>query len=519
MARPKLEREARPDELTEKRAEEIGRCVVDYTYFINHYCYIYDSVKSDWVRFSLWPAQVQVLHGIDQNQLTIILKARQLGISWLALSYALWSIIFRPIASVSIFSRRETEAIHMLGNERLRGMYEMLPPWMRSGHKSTIDSAREWILANKSAVRAFPTSAGDGYVSTLAIVDEADLAPDLNHLLRSVKPTIDNGGKLILLSRVDKSEPESEFKNIYRSAKDSANPWHPIFLPWHAHPGRDAAWYARQKVDILSRTGSLDDLFEQYPATDTQALAAKTLDKRIPPVWLEACFGEAKPVWAAGSPSLPALDIYSPPLPGYHYVIGADPAEGNPNSDDSSLTVLEVSSGEEVACMSGKYEPAIFSGYITMVSAYYNYAPAMVERNNHGHAVIQWLEEHARRVRLLLGHDAEMYRMDKKAKTKRKGLKAGWLSTVLGKTMLYTICADYFRIHSNFDGDESGPHKVLHSFSTLTQLQSIEAASLRAPTGQHDDRATSFALAVVGRQQLYGHGHSAGLIMEKTKGW
>lgn len=517
MARKPVEREARPDELTKERAEEIGKCLADYTYFISKYCYIYDSVSSDWIKFKLWPAQVEVLKAIDSNQLTVILKARQLGITWLALSYALWSIIFRPIASVSIFSRREPEAIYMLGSERLRGMYDMLPAWMRSGHKSTIDAGREWILANRSAVRAFPTSAGDGYVSTLAIVDEADLAPDLNKLLRSVKPTIDNGGKLILLSRVNKSEPESEFKAIYRNAKTGKTPWHPVFLPWSAHPGRNSAWYNDQKQDILSRTGALDDLYEQYPATDTEALAEKTLDKRIPPMWIELCYSEGKPIWVKNGASLPNFDVYVAPEPGKHYVLGADPAEGNPNSDDSAITVLDVQTGEEVAHMAGKYEPSIFAHYISQVSAFYNYAPAMVERNNHGHSVIQWLEEHARRVRLLLGHDAEMYKMDKKTKGKRKRLKAGWLSSTLGKTMLYTGCTEFFRVNSGMDGEEA--KKVLHTFSTYVQLCSIEAATLKAPEGRHDDKAVSFALAVVGREQLFGRGNTASLVMATAKGW
>jgi hypothetical protein len=512
--------EPRPDELTPERAEELGKCFKSYIYFIDNYVKIYDSVSSDWIPFSLWPAQKYVLREMHKEQLIVILKARQLGISWLSLSYALWNVVFRPIAAVSLFSRRDTESMYMLGQDRLRGMFNNLPPWMRKGHDTVVGSGHEWILSTGSAVRAFPTSAGDGYVSTLAIVDEADLSPDLNKLMRSVKPTIDNGGKLILLSRVNKSEPESEFKTIYRGAKQGENGWKHIFLPWSAHPGRDESWYGRQRRDILSRTGSLDDLYEQYPETDTQALSARTLDKRIPPVWLEMSYQEKKPVYVKGSPSLSALDIYIAPQPGARYVIGADPAEGNPNSDDSALTVVEVMTGEECASFAGKYEPAIFASYISMISTFYNYAPAMVERNNHGHSVIQWMEEHARRTRLLLGHDAESHKTDKKARTKRKRMKAGWLSSTLGKTILYTICADFFRDSARL-GEEgaSEPVKVLHNLTTFNQLASIEAASLSAPQGQHDDRADSYALAQAGRVQISKLGHSAGMIIETTKGW
>lgn len=510
----------RPHQIDELRAQELARCYHSYVYFVNNYCHIYDSVEKAWIPFTLWQAQRSALRDIHEHQLTVILKARQLGISWLSLSYALWQILFRPIAAVSVFSRRETDAAYLIGKERLRGMFDALPPWMKMGHISTTDSVLEWVLENGSSVRAFSTNSGDGYVSTLAIVDEADLSPDLNKLMRSVKPTIDNGGKLILLSRTNKSEPESEFKNIYRGAKGGENGWHPIFIPWHAHPGRDKEWYERQKRDILSRTGSVDDLYEQYPETDVQALSSKTLDKRIPPLWLEACFEEMKPLRLRHAPSLPDLNIYIAPQPGARYVLGADPAEGNPNSDDSACTVIDVENGEEVANLVGKYEPAIFASYIAQVSAFYNHAPAMVERNNHGHSVIQWLEEHARRVKLLLGHDAETHKKDKKAKNRRKSLKAGWLSSTLGKTILYTICTDHFRNSARFDDEEGrSPLKVLHSAQTFHQLAGIESATLSAPKGQHDDRADSYALAQAGRIQVANLSHSAVLVMQATKGW
>lgn len=503
--------------MTKERAVEIGKCYDSYLYFIHNYVKIYDSVESNWIPFHLWDAQRDLLKQIHVNQLTIILKARQLGISWLALSYALWNVVFRPIASVGLFSRRDNEALYMLSNDRLRGMYNNLPLWMKGTLVPTTDSGHEWVLSSGSAIRAFPTSAGDGYVNTLAIVDEADLAPDLNKLMRSVKPTIDNGGKLILLSRVDKSVPNSEFKQIYRGAKRGDNGWSYLFLPWSTHPGRDDAWYDRQRRDVMSRTGSLDDLWEQYPATDTEALSSRTLDKRIPPMWIEACYREMKGIRVRESPALFGLTIFLAPEPGVRYVIGADPAEGNPTSDDSSLTVVKVDSGEEVATFSGKFEPDVFAMYLTQISVFYNYAPALVERNNHGHAVIQWLEEHSRRVRLLPGHDAEPKKAPR-GKVRKKN-KAGWLTNKLGKAILYTICTEHFRTCANFDEEGGKSTIVLHDFTTYQQLMSIEGATLSAPEGDMDDRATSYSLAQAGRDQLKVKSDGGGVLVSSVRGW
>ncbi|MCK9629939.1 MAG: hypothetical protein M0R37_15285 [Bacteroidales bacterium] len=447
---------------------ELLRCAESPVYFLDRYGWIYDATARDWVRFALWAAQARALRIIDQRLLVIILKARQLGMSWLVLGYALWLMLFRAAATVLLFSKRDDEAVHLL-TDRLKGMYAKLPVWMRS--PVVEDNDHEWGLQNGSMARAFPTSAGDSYTATLAVVDEADLVPDLGRLMRSVKPTIDGGGRMILLSRADKGKPGSEFKRMYREAKRGHSPWTPIFLPWNVRPGRDAAWYAAQKADILARTTSLDDLHEQYPATETEALAPRTLDKRIAPDHIERCYRPLEPIPGVG-PAIPGLEVYVLPVPGRRYVVGADPAEGNPTSDDSALTVGDVVTGEEVAALAGKFAPATLAAHADTLAQWYNQAEGMVERNNHGHAVLLWLSDNSQ-MTILSGYDG----------------KPGWLDNSRGKTLLYDTAADAFREQDT----------VLHSFDSYVQLASIEGSSLRAPEGDHDDRADSYALMLIGR--------------------
>jgi hypothetical protein len=459
--------------LTPREQADLDRCRREPLHFFRR-CLIYDATAGEWLRFGLWPAQAATLKVVHENQLVVILKARQLGLSWLVLGYALWTMLFRPAATVLIFSKRQEESAYLLGDERMRGMYERLPPHLKCG-EGMPDATMTWALCNGSIARAFPTTAGDSYTATLAVVDEADLCPDLGKLMRSVKPTIDGGGKMILLSRADKSQPESAFKRIYRGAKVGSTPWKHVFLPWNARPERDGAWYEAQKADILHRTGSLDDLYEQYPESDAQALSPRSLDKRIPSAWLQACLDEAPPLAALprGAPSIPRLAVYALPREGHRYVIGADPAEGNPTSDDSALCVLDAGTGEQVAELAGRFEPAILASYAFALAVWFNHAGILVERNNHGHAVLLWLREHADDTRRLNGHDG----------------KPGWLSSTLGKTSLYDKCADAFK-----NGEV-----VLRSFGTFTQLASIDGSTLRAPDGQHDDKADAFALAVCAR--------------------
>ncbi len=460
------------DEVQQKH--EWLTCSESALYFIYHYVSIYDAQVRDWVPFKLWPAQARVLKLMVLFRLLALLKARQIGMTWLALAFALWLMLFFPAATILLFSKRDDEAVDLL-DFRLKGMYARLPDWMKT-RAVLVDNEHEWVLSNGSRAMAFPSNAGDSYTATLVIGDEFDLVQDQDRLMGSIKPTIDNGGRMILLSRPDKSRPQTRFKKIYQAGKLKQSGWRAVFLPWFAHPDRSLDWYERQKADIQSSTGSLDELYEQYPATDTEALAARTLDKRIPPLWLEQCYAPLIPLWVVGEsaevpenvPAIPGLIIYKLPEPGKRYVIGVDPAEGLPTSNDSALTVGEVDTGEEVASLAGKFEPKVtFPRHIDALGMFYNRAAVMVERNNHGHAVIGYLQNQSR-LRLLDGFDR----------------KTGWHTTPQGKVRLYDDGASVF-MHGG---------TILHRFETRLQIASIEKSTLSAPEGEMDDLSDSYML-------------------------
>jgi hypothetical protein len=479
------------------RLDEWLTCSESPGYFLWHHVFVYDATSLAWLPFELWPAQAQTLRTITANRLVIILKARQLGLTWLALGYALWLMLFRPASTVLLFSRRDDEAIYSLGF-RLKGMYGRLPAWMRA-RAIARDNAHTWQLSNGSMALAFPTTGGDSYTASCVVVDEADLLPNLAKLLSAVKPTIDAGGQLILLGRVDKAKPASTFKAIYRAAQEQRNDWAPVFLPWSARPGRDAAWYEAQRADFLARDEP-DGLTEQYPATDAEALTPKIKGKRLAGHWLDQCYAPAQPVLdlAAGLtpellktvawpddlawqehlrallPALAQLKIYALPARGRQYVIGADPAEGNPTSDESAAEVVDRDTGEQVASLSGLYEPAVFGSHLDALSKFYNGAGVLVERNNHGHAVLLWLRDNSSLgTPRLVGLDG----------------REGWLETSRTKSMLYDEGADYLR----------QKNAGIHSLDTYAQLASIEGATLSAPEGELDDRATAYMLAQAAR--------------------
>jgi len=146
---------------------------------------------------------------------------------------------------------------------------------------------------------------------------------------------------------------------------------------------------------------------------------------------------------------------------------GADPAEGNPTSDDSACTWVDSGTGEEVATLVGKWEPAVFAEYVSIVSEYYNYADIMAERNNHGHLLIYALIN-TFGASVMNGPDG----------------RPGWLSNAQGKKLMYDTLAEKIR----------AKEVLIRSAGAVAQIASIDEIDLRAPEGMHDDIADSWAL-------------------------
>ena len=78
--------------------------------------------------------------------------------------------------------------------------------------------------------------------------------------------------------------------------------------------------------------------------------------------------------------------------------------------------MVDAATGEQVAVLAGRLDPSVFAAALDALAAWYNGAGVLVERNNHGHAVLLWLREFGS-CRVLRGLDG----------------KPGWLQTGQGQ--------------------------------------------------------------------------------------
>ncbi|MCC7208309.1 MAG: hypothetical protein IT323_13460 [Anaerolineae bacterium] len=287
------------------RSVEWLKCDADPAYFIDTYGVI-DSPQADGYaqeRFRLWPAQVQLMWRLLAERLVIILKARQLGISWLACGYALWLCLFRPGRVVLLFSKGQLEADELL--RRIGVMYVSLPEWLRNRAPALVtQNASELAWANGSVVRSLPATqnAGRTFTASLVIMDESAFMQWAETLYTALKPTIDGGGQLIIVSTANGTR--GLFHKLWVNAVKGVNRFVPLFLSWRARPDRDEAWRARVASEAIS--SALD--LQEYPDTPDDAFQNTGGERFLPSMsWWDAC-RDSLPALTRHEPMVIALD-------------------------------------------------------------------------------------------------------------------------------------------------------------------------------------------------------------------
>lgn len=242
--------------------------------------------------FKLWPVQAELLWALLLNRLVLILKSRQLGVSWICCWYVLWLCFWQAGKLALLLSRGQDEANEML--RRVRVLYERLPEWIRQAGPSVVKLNTEEIAwSNGSRVQSLPASPGSGrsYTASVAIMDEAAFMAYASEVYTAMKPTIDAGGQLIILSTANGRT--NLFYTLCERAMKGLGGFVFRFLPWWARPGRDAAWYAATETDAIDSTL----MKQEYPATAEEAFEATEVGAFLPSIALwDACRADVPPL-------------------------------------------------------------------------------------------------------------------------------------------------------------------------------------------------------------------------------
>ena len=263
------------DIIEKARAEEFQYCKKNIEYFIENYVHIEDKDNLENIiqPFILWDKQKETLKTISEHKLNIILKARQLGITWLVLAYASHKMLFKEGFTIIALSRTENEACELV--RRLGVIFRYMPNFLKEDNKenaewkgikfkqNALDLTIIFPSGQESVFTAFPSSGGAGrsFTANLLLLDEWAFQANAEKIWLSVYPTINRptGGQVIGLSTIERG---TLFEELYVSE----NNFNKIFLPWYTDPRRDKEWYERTHKDLG------DQIMQEYPATVEEAL-------------------------------------------------------------------------------------------------------------------------------------------------------------------------------------------------------------------------------------------------------
>jgi len=342
------------------------------------------------IPFKPWRWQPDLLHMFATTRLLVILKARQLGVSWLAAIYALW-VAMKPGKKVLLISKGQDEADDLLA--KVTFIFDRLPEWLRPFSRRNTSELEFPDLA--SSIESFPATEGVGRSKTasVVIIDEHGHQRWARKIFLALKPVVENG-QLISISSANGQG--ALHTHIYLNGKPRAgqkrgspgpNGFVSVFIPWSAHPERDAYWRERARAEM----SDLDDaeFAQEYPANDTEAFIVSGR-----PVFRAEDITAQSVVVGKGGET--GVTYFADPEPGKVYVIGADTSEGLAQSNWCYAEVLERDSGDQVAVLAGRWAPDVYAAKLDRLARHYGQHASRgsqtvivgVERNNHGHAVI-----------------------------------------------------------------------------------------------------------------------------------
>jgi hypothetical protein len=218
----------------------------DCQHFIENYVQIEDrDVPGLAISFSLWPKQIETLLTFLAARLAIALKARQLGLTWLALAYAVWQMIFSPGYSVVALSKTEDDAKELA--RRVAFILRHLPGWIPKWDATTM-TVTVYHVGEPSTFRSMTAAADSGrsFTASLVILDEWAFQQWARDIWSAAYPTVNRptGGQVIGLSTGKRG---TLFEEVWDAAVKGLNGFVAVFLPWRSDPRRTDEWYEQTK--------------------------------------------------------------------------------------------------------------------------------------------------------------------------------------------------------------------------------------------------------------------------------
>lgn len=372
--------------------------------------------RHDSTKVKDWSWQRPYLDWIIENDQTITLKGRQLGVTWVWAGLALWYMLFRPGSDVLVYSIKEDDAAEVIN--RIWDMWLSLPPHFKAmvkvlkptrGVRPSTRIELEHADGRVSTVEGMPATekAGHSRSAALVIFDEASRQDHARELWKAVIPASgDRGGKIGVVSTANGMSDGSGLGNFFHELWVGAGyadypRLRSKFLGWWLHPERDAEWYEHLSLDAASKA-------EQYPNDEDEAFLMSGnphFDMEALKWYAQNAVG--KPLYRATFETLPdnpakarlvksdqgLIEIYREPQEGHKYALAVDNATGH-GADFSVGALMDLTDGAPCAEMHLKAEEDVVAEQAHFLGLWYKTARiAPEDQGGYGKTIIAYLRD------------------------------------------------------------------------------------------------------------------------------
>lgn len=391
----------------------------------------------------------------------IILKARQEGFSTLIAALFFIDTINTPYTRSVVLAHDADTSIRLFG--MIQRFYDYLPPEKKRPLKYS--NRRELVFEDIDS-SYFVGTAGNvnfGRSDTINNVhgSEAAFYPNAGELWTGLEESVPENGNIFKETTanglgndfheewVDAENGNSTFTTRFYAwfeFPDYSLPAPPEFKPNKEESALQVAhnlsldqvyWWHRKKKQKKKK------MAQEYPSTSAEAFIASgnpyfDRDRLTEILQGLAANPELGPIeieipeqYKLLRKHRDKIEFYRAPQQGRTYTIGADVAEGvddRKQPDHCSADVLDNTTWEQVCHVHGNWEPYEYACLLDELGRFYNDALLVIERNNHGHSVLNTLINQVFYPNLYYHESYDEYK-------KESVKKPGWLTDLKHKPL------------------------------------------------------------------------------------
>ena len=178
--------------------DEIRRCQ-DPWYFITTYVKTAPPGKPP-KSVPRWDFLHDLIKALYEEQFLIILKSRQMMITWLVVIYCMWEAMMNESILTIFVSYRQSEVQEMI--KRAQFVYNNLPPFLQLTIGTSNKKEMEFPTRN-SRLLALPSvkqGSTRSYSASRIVMDEAAFIEGAEEFYAGARPSLADTGKIVLLS-------------------------------------------------------------------------------------------------------------------------------------------------------------------------------------------------------------------------------------------------------------------------------------------------------------------------------